>query len=44
MTEEQIVEAISRNYYNEDGFIQGNNVWLVDPQKLAALLVKLLPK
>lgn len=44
MKEEEIFGEIARNYYGEDGFVGGNNVWLVDPFKLAKFLAKHLPK
>lgn len=42
MSKEEILKRISRNYYGEAGFVNGNNIWLVDPEKLAEFLAELL--
>lgn len=44
MTKEEILEAISSNYYGADGFTPGVNVWMVDPEKLAGFLEDLTKK
>lgn len=38
--EEQIFDEIASNYYGQDGFTNGVNLWLVDPAKLATFLAK----
>lgn len=42
MTKEEILETIATNYYDADGLIPGNNLWLVDPEKLAQFLAEKL--
>jgi len=44
MKEEEIFKEIARNYYCENGFTPGVNIWLVDPLKLAHFLAKHLSK
>ena len=43
MKEEEIFNEIASNYYGQDGFTNGVNIWLVDPQKLATFLAKHFP-
>lgn len=41
--EEEIFDKISSNYYGQDGFTHGANIWLVDPAKLASFLARHFP-
>lgn len=40
MKKKEIISEIASNYYGSDGFTPGVDIWLVDPEKLAAFLEK----
>lgn len=44
MTKEQILEKISKNYYDRSGFVPGVNIFLTDPEALAEVLADIYKK